>query len=264
MTIEEKFSCEINSIPPVQSFLKKYFPSPFTQIKSISLAVPSHRGAYRDRHGRGAGCGGREDAADEQRMRGRRSRVVLTPRRRRQVGGSNSADDGDKKARSPGRARRKPLKPLRAGMPGDPGATVVTNARAFYTPRAAAGATGTRHSPRPLLGERSMHDSGASRRENADVYLNDVVASEATKQSIRPSFRDGALAPDLRCAITHRGISRFRVRCFASPRNDVLQLGCLKFESETQAVSGFVDGSCGYSGVRHARPCAGHPRLCCN
>jgi hypothetical protein len=36
-------------------------------------------------------------------------------------------------------------------MPGDPGATVVTNARAFYTPRAAAGATGTRHSPRPLF-----------------------------------------------------------------------------------------------------------------
>jgi hypothetical protein len=34
------------------------------------------------------------------------------------------------------------------------------------------------------------------------------------------SFRDGALAPDLRCAIAHRGISRFRVRCYASPRND--------------------------------------------
>src|SRR5476651_2719518 len=28
--------------------------------------------------------------------------------------------------------------------------------------------------------------------------------------------------PDLRCAIAHRGISRFRVRCFASPRNDGL------------------------------------------
>src|SRR5229473_8249808 len=36
-----------------------------------------------------------------------------------------SADDGGNQARSPGRARRKPLKPLRAGMPGDPGATVV-------------------------------------------------------------------------------------------------------------------------------------------
>jgi hypothetical protein len=38
-----------------------------------------------------------------------------------------TASDGDKKARSPGRARNKPLKPLRAGMPGNPGATVVTN-----------------------------------------------------------------------------------------------------------------------------------------
>jgi hypothetical protein len=38
--------------------------------------------------------------------------------------------------------------------------------------------------------------------------------------SPQPSFRDGAPAPDLRCAIAHRGISRFRVRCFASPRND--------------------------------------------
>src|ERR1700735_2312908 len=58
--------------------------------------------------------------------------------------------EGGNKARSPGRARRKPLKPLRAGMPGDPGATVVTNARVYYSPRAAAGASGTRHSPLPL------------------------------------------------------------------------------------------------------------------
>src|SRR5258707_8047117 len=37
-----------------------------------------------------------------------------------------SADDGGKRARSPGRARRKPLKPLRAGTPGDSGVLVVT------------------------------------------------------------------------------------------------------------------------------------------
>src|SRR5260370_29608716 len=66
----------------------------------------------------------------------RQSRVVLAP-----VAGVKSAetyrpnrvricrqfaDDGDKTNSSPGRARRKPLKPLRAGMPGDSGATVVT------------------------------------------------------------------------------------------------------------------------------------------
>jgi hypothetical protein len=44
---------------------------------------------------------------------GRRSRVVLTPRRWRQVSRINSRGDGGKKARSPGRARRKPLQPLR-------------------------------------------------------------------------------------------------------------------------------------------------------
>jgi hypothetical protein len=44
---------------------------------------------------------------------GRRSRVVLMPRRWHQVGGGNSVNDGGKQARSPGRARRKPLKPLR-------------------------------------------------------------------------------------------------------------------------------------------------------
>jgi hypothetical protein len=38
-------------------------------------------------------------------------------------------------------------------MPGVSGVTVVTNARAFYTTRAAAGASGARHSLRPLIGE---------------------------------------------------------------------------------------------------------------
>ena len=83
---------------------------------------------------------------------GRRSRVVLTPRRWCQVGGGNSADDGGKKARSPGRARRKPLKPLRGECRAFSGVTVVANARVYYTPRAAAGASGARHSLRPLIG----------------------------------------------------------------------------------------------------------------
>ena len=60
-------------------------------------------------------------------------------------------DDGDKKARSPGRARRKPLKPLRGECRVISGVTVVTNARVYYPPRAAAGAPGARHSPRPLI-----------------------------------------------------------------------------------------------------------------
>jgi hypothetical protein len=52
MTMKEKISFGINLIPPVQSHLRKYFRSLLTQITFISLAVLSHRGAFRDRHGR--------------------------------------------------------------------------------------------------------------------------------------------------------------------------------------------------------------------
>ena len=94
------------------------------RVKNISLprlvetplwipTVSSHRGAYRDRHGRGAGCGGRgsvlratrsqggsmrpvsdQQRADERCCSVRRSRVVLTPRRWRQVRGVKSAQPG--------------------------------------------------------------------------------------------------------------------------------------------------------------------------
>src|SRR6267142_1935043 len=53
---------------------------------------------------------------------------------------------------------------------------------------------------------RSMTIFARKRRSNPD--------------SVIPGWSAG---PDLRCAIAHRGISRFRVRCFASPRND----GCV-------------------------------------
>src|SRR6266404_9507676 len=65
-----------------------------------------------------------------------------------------SADDGGKRARSPGRARSKPLKPLRAGMPDDSGVLVVTRVRSITTSaHETAGATGIRHSPRLLWAE---------------------------------------------------------------------------------------------------------------
>jgi hypothetical protein len=60
-------------------------------------------------------------------------------------------DDGGKKARSPGRVRRKPLKPFARGMPGDAGVTVVTMlVCSFYFACEAAGASSARHSLRPL------------------------------------------------------------------------------------------------------------------
>jgi hypothetical protein len=159
-----------------------------THPKSHLELFASHptRGAYHDRHGRGEGCGGRgsvrretwvagrvgerpvsdQQHADERCCGVRRSRVVLTPRRWRQVRGVKSAqpgldktyplDDGGKRARSPGRARRKPLKPLRAGTPGDSGVLVVTRVRSTNTSaHEAAGATGIRRSPRLLWAEDS-------------------------------------------------------------------------------------------------------------
>src|SRR5580658_8759995 len=65
-----------------------------------------------------------------------------------------SAGDGDKQARSPGRARSKPLTPSRAGMPGDPGATVVTNACAYYLCARGYGCNGHPAFPAPFSGQR--------------------------------------------------------------------------------------------------------------
>jgi hypothetical protein len=42
-------------------------------------------------------------------------------------------------------------------MPGVSGVTVVTNARVYYTPRAAEDAPGVRHSLRPLISGRELH-----------------------------------------------------------------------------------------------------------
>jgi hypothetical protein len=59
------------------------------------------------------------------------------------------------------RARRKPLKPLRAGTPGDSGVLVVTRVLSTATSaHEAAGATGIRRSPRPLWARDFMQSLG--------------------------------------------------------------------------------------------------------
>jgi hypothetical protein len=50
------------SATAVQPSREKYSAGPVGQINSRSRAVSSHRGAARDRHGRGTGCGGRGGA----------------------------------------------------------------------------------------------------------------------------------------------------------------------------------------------------------
>src|SRR5882724_8763967 len=83
-----------------------------------------------------------------------------------------SACDGGKTARSPGRARRKPLKPLRAGTPGDSGVLVVTRVRSTTTKcTRGRGCQGHPAFPTPSLGVRFINGSGASRGEVVNVCL---------------------------------------------------------------------------------------------
>src|SRR6266403_5016357 len=79
---------------------------------------------------------------------------------------AHCAYDGGKKARSPGRARRKPLKPLRRECRNDFGEPVATTLVCFFHfARGAMGAAGTRHSLRPLFF--GAHDSFTTRTQLA-------------------------------------------------------------------------------------------------
>src|SRR5882724_12630532 len=101
-----------------------------------------------------------------------------------------SADDGGKTARSPGRARRKPLKPLRAGMPGDSGVLVVTRVRSTTTKCTRdRGCNGHPAFPTPSEGERSINGSGALRGEVANVYLELARISHRVKRIGAPNQR---------------------------------------------------------------------------
>src|SRR5882724_990825 len=123
--------------------------------------VPSHHeGRLAIVTKRGTGCGGRLRRSRTRGARcGRRSRVVPTPRRWRQVSRELfPRGDGGKQARSPGRARRKPLKPLRRECRVMPVCTCGDYARVlFHFAREAAGALRARHSLRPLISGRMVH-----------------------------------------------------------------------------------------------------------
>src|SRR3984957_4570051 len=97
------------------------------------------------------------------------------PRRWHQVGEIIFADDGGKKARSPGRARIYAVKTTARGMPDVSGVTVVTNARVYYSTRAAADAPSVRHSLRPRCGGRNV--PGKTRANPAARLRNCVLAS---------------------------------------------------------------------------------------
>jgi hypothetical protein len=192
----------------------------------ISRHPGPHEGAFRDRHERRVGMRWTRVALlTRAHPCGRRSRVVLTPRRWRQVGddASHHADDGGKKARSPGRARRKPLKPLRAGMPGDPGATVVTNACVLLLYTRGYGCNGHPAFPAPSLGQRRAlcwaKDFSTTRALSAAGTRRCVCVPRMLRSA--PLLRRGALLIRGPCSTPPHigpGSAAHRTgRCFASP-----------------------------------------------
>jgi hypothetical protein len=67
-----------------------------------------------------------------------------------------------------GESTKETVKTIARGMPGVSGVTVVTNARAFYTTRAAADASSVRHSLRPLISEGGTNDK-TSRETGGEI-----------------------------------------------------------------------------------------------
>ena len=129
------------------------------------------RGVSRSSRTLGSECGGRVGVEDEQRsMRTAKScgpdASTLASSWR---DASHHADDGDKKARSPGRVRRKPLKPLRRESRTASAnlwlLTLVCSHR--FRTRGRGCLLRTRFSLRPLLseGEWIVHGSGFVSRE---------------------------------------------------------------------------------------------------
>jgi len=123
--------------------------SRLTQIKFYTSPSAPARGAVADRHGRGRGMRWTQSVeaqhcADEQRFCGRRSRVVLALRCRRQ-GRGNPPRTRWQPSMVTEESTKEPLKPLcrNAGCCGVP---LVLTACGFFAAQAATGATRIRHS----------------------------------------------------------------------------------------------------------------------
>jgi hypothetical protein len=92
-----------------------------------------------------------------------------------------------------GESAKETVKTIACGNAGCSGVSAVTTRVLSTFAHGAAGAAGTRRSPRPLFfwAEGSVQNSGARRRGNAESYLT-VIASEA-KQSILSLWLHGLL-----------------------------------------------------------------------
>jgi hypothetical protein len=126
-------------------------------------------------------------------------------------------NDGGKRARSPGRARRKPLKPSRGESRLIPSEPVVTTLVCFFNfAREAAGAAGTRLSLRPPFSRvLSSHNSDATRREKADAYPLGCLTFE---NDTRPRIPGGDAANQAGRQRLFRRVSSGRTGCAQYPQ----------------------------------------------
>src|ERR1700721_4303120 len=111
------------------------------------------------------------------------------PRRWHQLGdgASHHAGDGGKKARSPGRARKKPLKPFAQGMPESSGEPVVTT-RVFSFTRNRGCVSGARHSLRPLIFRADVFSDHSEAICLAGMYKCVIARNVRTLFSVMPGL----------------------------------------------------------------------------
>src|ERR1700675_89951 len=95
------------------------------------------------------------------------------------------------KARSPGRARRNPLKPLRAGMPGDSGVLVVTRVRSITTKcTRGRGCSGHPAFPTPSLGREINAQLGRIARRDREAVSGIVLLLESFEVGVHEALFD--------------------------------------------------------------------------
>ena len=152
---------------------QKYSAFGTAKISSTSLAIPPHqRGVSRSsrtlaRDAMDAGVVGGRTAGPRTAKSCGPDASTLAPSLR-----LISADDGDKKARSPGRARRKPLKPIARGKPDEPDEPVVTWFVCFFICTRSCGRIQRPVFPAPSDLSRAtlLSDPGVLRRGNECAY----------------------------------------------------------------------------------------------
>ncbi len=204
-------SCFYLSSPPPQKYSASHSP----QIIFITLAIPAReRGVSRSSRTLGAGCGGRgsvlrardrradsqESVSDTSSTRtrdvasGRPNRVVLTPRRWRQVlwrhvgptGRGHSIFARRRWQKSPvtGKRTTYAVKTIACGNAGRFRCTRRYSCASTTTKRARGrGCSGHPAFPTPSLGGRFINASGASRREGANACLESRCRRKHTRHA---------------------------------------------------------------------------------